>query len=74
MVNMQTVMKVVDAVVFLSLLLLALKYYALSPNVFDVITIVAMIYVMVRNRDIRGLKSNGTKTYAKDFSPKSFAI
>ena len=49
---MQTVMKVVDAVVFLSLLLLALKYYALSPNLFDVITIVAMIYVMVRNRDI----------------------
>ena len=52
MLNIQIVMKAADAVVFLSLLLLALKYYALSPNVFDVITIVAMIYVMLRNRDI----------------------
>ena len=42
----------IDATVFISLFMLAVHYFTLNPNVFDILIIVAMAYVMVSNRDI----------------------
>ena len=42
----------IDATVFIALFMLAVHYFALNPNIFDLITIAALGYVMVSNRDI----------------------
>lgn len=42
----------IDATVFIVLFILAVHYFTLNPNIFDVLAIVAMAYVMVSNRDI----------------------
>ncbi|NQZ07015.1 MAG: hypothetical protein HRT35_07620 [Algicola sp.] len=47
-----TTLKIIDTVVFLILLVLASIYHKANPNIFDIIGITAMIYVMVRNPDV----------------------
>ncbi|NQZ07018.1 MAG: hypothetical protein HRT35_07635 [Algicola sp.] len=44
--------KIIDITVFLILLVLAGIYHKASPNIFDVVGITALIYVMVRNPDV----------------------
>lgn len=47
-----TILKIIDIVVFTTLLIFAVKYYESNPSIFDVISIITMIYVMVRNPDV----------------------
>jgi hypothetical protein len=44
--------KIIDIAVFLILLILAGIYHKANPNIFDIVSITAMIYVMVRNPDV----------------------
>lgn len=49
---MKAIIKIIDVVVFAGLFILAFEYYAENPSVFDVITIVALVYVALRNPDV----------------------
>ena len=45
-------LKVVDAIVFAGLGWLGVKFYVENPNIFDVVNIAALLYVLVRQRDV----------------------
>lgn len=49
---MKTALKFIDAIVFTGIFLLAVKYLESQPNIFDILSIAAMVYVMIRNPDV----------------------
>jgi hypothetical protein len=52
---MKTLQQAIDATVFITLLLFANQYHAKNPNSFDIVALLAALYVMLRRRDINTL-------------------